>query len=144
MDQLLKMLSDSKAGCYICHNFVGSVSCADDLTLIALTLCATKQMIQVCGQFSVEYNVHFKAAQSTMLVFDSLLVDRIADVVFSGKTRQSTAVPLGISIGQDDHKAISNLYYRVSKLIKDFHFCHFDVTCKLFSFFCTSYDGCPL
>jgi hypothetical protein len=70
MDTLLQRLEGSGLGCHVGHKFIGAISYADDLTLIAPTHEATQRMLIICEEFANEYDVLFNSTKSQVVVFN--------------------------------------------------------------------------
>lgn len=69
LDGLLKMLKDSKVGCYVGHLCLAAVAYADDIVLLAPTVRAMRLLLSVCDDFASEYDVVFNASKSKCLLF---------------------------------------------------------------------------
>jgi exonuclease III len=152
MDELLGRLSSSGVGCHIEGEFVGGISYADDLTLLAPSLSASRTLLRICESFGEEYDVLFNPTKSQALIFQSpstlfplinrgrlSLNDSYIDFV-------SHAVHLGTFIGENGfdrniQRAQHELYARVNSLHAKFHFCTYDVLRTLFISYCTSFYG---
>ena len=61
VDGLLKLMSDEKVGCYVCDVFVGALTYADDIVLLAPTARAMRKLLSLCDEFAGGYNVLFNA-----------------------------------------------------------------------------------
>ena len=154
MDELLERLSRSGVGCRINGAFIGGISYADDLTLLAPTVSASSILLRICESFASEYDVMFNPSKSQALVFQpasaSLSLMQRARLTLSGSPIDyvSHAVHLGTFIGENSfsrniQKAQCELYARVNSLHAKFHFCSFDVLRTLFISYCTSfYSSC--
>ena len=57
-DELLGCLVASNDGCYIGKTFMGALSYADYLTLLALSLRAAKYLLNICEEYATEYDVN--------------------------------------------------------------------------------------
>ena len=57
IDVLLQNLKDSGFGCHIGDTFMGTVSYADDVVILAPSFTSLKQMLNICDKFSDNYNV---------------------------------------------------------------------------------------
>ncbi len=69
MDELLIRLKKSGVGCHIGNVFVAALVCADDVTLICPTLKSLNMLINLCEEFTKEYNVAFNGTKTKLLVF---------------------------------------------------------------------------
>ena len=67
IDVLLQNLKDSGFGCHIGDTFMGTVSYADDVVILAPSLTSLKQMLNICDKFSDNYNVLFNVDKYQLL-----------------------------------------------------------------------------
>jgi hypothetical protein len=70
VDVLLEQLREKGMGCHIGHEFVGAVSYADDLTLLAPTVAALQDMLRTCEGFAAEYDVQYNSKKTICIKFD--------------------------------------------------------------------------
>ena len=68
-DELIKMLARIPHGCRVSNIYVGVLSYADDLTLIAPTRTALQTMVNECERFSNEFDIQFNADKSVGIIF---------------------------------------------------------------------------
>ena len=66
-DVLLHSLQQSGYGCYIGNQFMGAFAYADDIVLLSPSRKGLAEMVAICEQFSLEYNI-FNASKSKMIV----------------------------------------------------------------------------
>ena len=66
-DVLLNMLQQSGVGCYVGHHFVGALSYADDIALLAPTVSAARRMLDVCEHFADKFKVTFNGEKSELV-----------------------------------------------------------------------------
>ena len=50
--------------------YVGVLSYADDIVLLAPTKTALHKMLHICDQFSIKYHVNFNASKSNLVIYD--------------------------------------------------------------------------
>ena len=67
---LISLLEKSYAGCTVGKNYVGCVSYADDLVLLAPSLSALNDMIKICEAYAAEYYIKYNGSKSKLMVFD--------------------------------------------------------------------------
>ena len=60
----------SVLGCTIGLTYVGVLSYADDIVLLAPTKTALHKMLHICDQFSIKYHVNFNANKSNLVIYD--------------------------------------------------------------------------
>ena len=70
-ETLLHDLSSCGHGCYIGNNFMVAFAYADDLVLLSPNLSGLRNMIKVCEQFSLDYDIVFNPSKSKMLLFNT-------------------------------------------------------------------------
>ena len=61
MDVLLLNLKKANLGCYIGDLFMGALGYADDVVIIANTVCSLKSMLHICDDFGKEFHVKFNS-----------------------------------------------------------------------------------
>jgi len=149
-DALLNALKKCKVGCHIHNLYAGALSYADDVTLLAPSFTAMREMLKVCEIFSENFDVLFNSSKSVSLVFNSPVVNTI-DLTLHGEVipRKSSAIHLGNYIGlgatqSNMKKAMNDLCTRCNYVRNTFKFCRFSEKCLLFSTFCTSFYGSSL
>ena len=69
IDSLLLDLCDSGVGCYWGCSFVGALSYADDVVLLAPCASAMRMMLQICCSFSVSHKLTFNATKTQLICF---------------------------------------------------------------------------
>ena len=58
-------------GCFWKHHFVGAVCYADDVALLAPSLCALRLMLNRCYQFAQSHSLVFNADKTQLICFGS-------------------------------------------------------------------------
>ena len=66
---LISRLRDHSVGCKIGQNYVGCVSYADDLVLLAPTVAALNEMIEICVKYANEFYIKFNGSKSNLMLF---------------------------------------------------------------------------
>ena len=149
MDTLLDQLKRLGVGCHVGHVFAGALSYADDLTLIAPSFNAMRQMLKVCEQFAQSYDVLFNSTKSVNLVFNSHCPNTALFLNEEEIPVKTSAVHLGHIIGVDSdmmnkRKAQSDMYVQSNIIKSRFHFCRYDEKVRLFNSYCSSLYGSSL
>ena len=151
MDELLSRLSQSGAGCHMGHRFAGALSYADDLTLLAPSLHAARQLICICESFADEYAVKFNSSKSFLVVAQHKNENCNANLFLNGEkiSNCTRCKYLGCYVGKNYNQtnveqACKDLITRTNLLVSQFGKCSFDVKRKLFISFCHSFYGSPL
>ena len=70
MDVLLYKLKVSNVGCYVGNVFLGGFGYADELCLLSLNRGSISIMLQICEDFSKEYDVVFNTSKSHLIIYD--------------------------------------------------------------------------
>ena len=68
-NSLLEKLEQSRAGCYIGHIFMGAFRYADDIILLAPCKKSICVLLDLCKQFSLDFQVNFNSSKSKLIVF---------------------------------------------------------------------------
>jgi Reverse transcriptase (RNA-dependent DNA polymerase) len=68
IDDLLVKLSPSGIGCFIGLNFAGTLTCANDIVLVAPTPTAMRKMLIICDEYAADYDIMFNPDKSKFLV----------------------------------------------------------------------------
>ena len=69
LDILLDRLHKSGIGCWIGNKFCGSLTYADDVTLLSPTATGLQEMLQVCESFGSEYGMSFNAKKTVCILY---------------------------------------------------------------------------
>ena len=149
MDELLRRLKKSNYGCHIGTHYLGAVSYADDLTLIAPSLSAAREMLKICQKFSEEYHVQFNSQKSKLLTYGT---NKTAfDLKLNNNTipHVNVAKHLGNYIGNVSNKrnienACREIKVKTNMIITQFRFCNSYLKSKLFSLYCNVFYGSSL
>ena len=114
---LLERLEKAGYGCYIGRLFYGVIGYADDIILLAPTQFALRNMIRICEEYAIEYNIVFNGAKSKLIVFggnsDSIRVN--ITVNNARVDRVSELNHLGTYINQDGNNPM------VGHIVRDFN-----------------------
>ena len=150
MDDLLNRLQMSKIGCFLGNRYAGAVCYADDLTLIAPSRNACKQMLQICESYAKEYHVKYNATKSVMIMYN-VQNDCDPELTINGDKIKvvDNALHLGHYIGNNSDKlnttkGIQDMVSKTNMIIARFGFCYSNIKSQLFESYCCSYYGCPI
>ena len=66
IDPLLLQLRNSGYGCHLNGVYMGALSYADDITLIAPSIGGLNEMLKLCDNYATVYNVMFNSMTMTM------------------------------------------------------------------------------
>jgi len=67
MDVLVSRLRSASFGCKILDTYYGCLLYADDIVLLAHTLNGMQQMLNICTEFGIEYDVKFNDTKSVAM-----------------------------------------------------------------------------
>ena len=62
-------LENSGVGCYMGRAFSGAFAYADDITLLCPSISALNEMINICTNFAIEYDIRFNASKTQLIIF---------------------------------------------------------------------------
>jgi len=68
-DELLCKLRNAGIGCHVGNVFCGAIGYADDVTLLAPTICSLNLMLNTCQRFAESFDVLFNSSKSKLLYF---------------------------------------------------------------------------
>ena len=151
-DELIIRLKKSGYGCYIGDMCYGTLAYADDICLLSPSRKAMSALLDICEQFSKDYDVLFNSAKSQLVLYDyGDMFKNVKPLFFNGiqLNIQYNAVHLGHSIGKDCNNtmvntAVKDLVWRTNNLFSRFSFCSSNFRSDLFRTYCNSYYDCPL
>ncbi len=151
LDTLLESLKECGTGCFIGDTFVGALGYADDIILLAPTKYGMDKMINICEQFSNQYNLQFNGSKSKHIFFSRLNSDSKVLFKLDGsniigvKTDKHLGHLIGLnSMHESVESSIKELYSNVNVLLKQFNYVSPDIKYSLFKTFCMSVYGCQL
>eukprot|EP00914_Ancora_sagittata_P009433 GHVO01018025.1.p1 GENE.GHVO01018025.1~~GHVO01018025.1.p1 ORF type:complete len:314 (-),score=-0.06 GHVO01018025.1:64-1005(-) len=154
MDELINRLSNESVGCHIGHRYVGALTYADDLTLLAPTRSAMQHMLNVCKAFADEHSVIFNSAKSHPIIYRPRRDEGQSvakPVTLNNKPIHivQQATHLGTLVGHNAQKDNASrmkrdINVRANTLRCLFGHCSSNVVVALFKSYCTSLYGSPL
>ena len=93
IDGMLESLKESQLGCHVGSEYIGCVSYADDLVLLAPNLTALRGMIKICEDYAIEYKIKFNGTKSQLLVFDKNTCKRTLSTCVAGEPVEQVDSP---------------------------------------------------
>jgi len=149
LDDLLLNLAHSGYGCHVGHQFTGALAYADDVVLLSPSLHGLKRMLQICEEYSIEYDIVFNPGKSKMLVFNGsneinpLTMNNIVIPLSSSEKH------LGNVIGERNAdlritKAINELYISCNNIASEFSCVDIKTRYFLFKTYCHTFYGSQL
>ena len=67
LEPLLQQLISSGYGCWVGSTYCGALAYADDVVLLAPTVHALKEQLEICARYAQEYKVLFNASKSKLI-----------------------------------------------------------------------------
>ena len=67
IDEMLTRLCMSGFDCIIGYQYYGAVGYADDISLVAPSICALNKMCDICLEFAYEYDLPFNSSNVNLL-----------------------------------------------------------------------------
>ena len=72
VNNLIKILRDSKIGCMYNNEYMGIFTYADDISLLCPTLSGIQKMLHICEEYAFNHKITFNATKSQLLYFSYL------------------------------------------------------------------------
>ena len=157
IDDLLKLLENSRIGCYINSVFVGAFVFADDILLLSANRSGLQSLIDICQSFASERNLKFgtnddpRKSKTKCIVFSNKKVQRDpAPVTLDGKALPwvSKISHLGCilcMLESNNSMKIDLIQKRkVNSLLQEFHYTRSEIMFKLVDTYATSCYGSSL
>ena len=145
---MLKRLENSKIGCHCGNKYVGCISYADDLILLAPTVSALKDMVKICETFANEYHIKFNGSKCNLLVCDKKSVSKNVNIHVCGEqvAQVDSLKYLGHKLScdrQDPHLDFikNDFVKKVNSFIGDFSDMSSNIKYDLFRTYCMSFYG---
>ena len=110
---LLGKLEHSRAGCYIGHIFMGAFGYAADIILLAPCKKSLCVLLDICKQFSLEFQVNLNSSKSKLIGFSNAN-DCDTSVLFNNQMISSVSSEqhlchiIGNQVSQECIKSITN------------------------------------
>ena len=148
MDGLSQQLRECRTGCMIGDMY------ADDLSLISPSSSGFQQLLNICSNYGLDFDIKYNAKKSMVLICrtkdDQEL--KFPDFYLSGQTIcvAKSAKYLGHIItdtledDEDMYRQRRMLYVQANMLGRKFHHCTTDVKVNLFRAYCTPLYTAPL
>ncbi len=138
IEELLSHLKQSGYGCIVGHLFCGALWYADDVSILAPSLYALRQMCDICSDYGLKYNLQFNPTKCKLLNFS-----QYRDVFFSISNEYVPVVDcckhLGHFIGSSTRNtlyrdAAHDLVRRVNGVLSNFSQCNMLSRCFIQTF----------
>ena len=151
IDVLLKRMMHSGVGCYIGKTFAGSLSYADDVLILSPSIKGMKTLLDICEQFSEQYDILFNASKSKLIVFgESNLIPRVelqGQLIPVVDKENHLGYPIGNRPRMNEciiYDAINDLFLKLNAILCQFPRANPDIQYYLFKVYCTSLYGSQL
>ena len=98
---LLCRLRDSGYGCHIGNLFCGAIGYADDVILLTPTVTGMTNLLNICTQYGLEYDVLFNPNKTKFIYINNVKYGVPPNIVFMGKPVENVDYDkhLGVNIG---------------------------------------------
>jgi hypothetical protein len=148
-DVLLKRLQCNGSGCWIGNNYYGALSYADDLCILSPTVNGLQDMLDICTQYGIEYDVMFNPKKTRCLKFSRQKMNIDINVKLCGQPLVwvDTIKYLGnwltsdLSEKTEIEKKVNVFYGNVNNLKSTFKNIGIKSIAVLFSTYCCHYYG---
>ena len=136
----LYKLEHSRGGCYIGHIFMGAFGYADDIILLAPSKKSLCVLLDICKQFSLEFQVNFNLSKSKLIVFSNAN-DCDTSVLFNNQMISSVSSEqhlghiIGNQVSQECIKSITNDFFKRVNVYAVFKFTFSETKYFLFKVF---------
>ena len=140
-------LNRSKTGCLVGNDMVNHLMYADDLVLLSPYSAGMQQLLKVCSQYGIDYDIKYNAKKSHIMVVRSS-----GDRKLTFPTFYLSDSPLGVCeeikyLGhvisddwmddKDIHRQRCKIYAQANMLLRKFSMCSDSVKCSLFRSYVT-------
>ena len=117
VDDLLRRLEKLNKGCYFLGIFAAALFYADDMAIMAPSLKGLQSLLDLCGNYCLEWDISLNAKKSRNMYFGKR-VDISYNVILNGKSIDWTDewTYLGVTL-----KSAKNFNCSVSDRIRKFH-----------------------
>ena len=154
MNDLSVQLNNCKTGCKIGNTVINHLMYADDLAVLSPSSAGFQQLLDVCTEYGVTFDVKYNAKKSVVLTCRTKEDKNLSFPAFclAGQVLPvcSKAKYLGHVINDqltdddDLYRQRRTLYAQANMLKRKFHFCSVEVKVNLFRAFCTPLYTAPL
>ena len=154
IDDLSNNLMNTSIGCYIHNTCFNHICYADDLVVLAPSPVALQELLNVCEDYAIDYEMLFNARKTVCMKFVPRLFHKIKNpsIHLSGNELNfvNTHKYLGNiissnSLDDDDIKRqIRSTYTQGNLLVRKFRNCSEDVKSYLFKTYCYNMYNCQL
>ena len=132
--------------------FSGAYAYADDITLLAPSVSALKNMLEICIKYAHDHDIQFNSKKSQLIIFkhgNNTVPDPRITVngeyvkVYTNVTHLGHAVNENI-FNYDSSRIINNFNRQCNGFLADFKYASADMRNALFSTYCTDLYGAQL
>ena len=148
---MFTVLKKAKLGCHIGDLFMGALGYADDVVIIAPTVCSLKSMLRICDDFGKEFHVKFNSNKYQLLHYPCTTNATVDNLIYDNYLIkcQSIATHLGHTIGpaaktKAIEDGVDKFIVALNGIIATFKDAYCDVKYKLIKTYCMSLYGCVL
>ena len=151
LDELLSRLEKKGIGCWIGSVFYGALAYADDLTILCPSAKGLEEMLEICEQFSLEFDVKFNASKSVCSVFNRKCSQcKKPSIAFNGQPLKwcdnikhlGNYLSIDLNDGYEINMKKCDFIGRVNTLLGTFSNMEDQVVLKLLNSQCCHFYGC--
>lgn len=149
IDDLSVQLNKCKTGCIVGDFLCNHLMYADDLVLLCPYSAGLQQLLNICSQYGLEYDIKYNAAKSYIMIVKTKETLKLSfpDFYLCGNALPVTNeikylghyVTCDLTDDRDMYRQKCKLYGQANMLVRKFNMCSANVKIALFKSFC-----CPL
>ena len=152
VDDLLVELENNGIGCFVGSIFSGAYAYADDITLLAPSVSALRNMLEICVRYARDHDILFNSKKSQLIIFKhsknpvpdpKITVNGEQVKVYTSVTHLGHVMNENI-FNYDSSRIISNFNKQCNGFLADFKFASADLRNALFGTYCTDMYGAQL
>ena len=119
VDELLDKLRQNKKGCYYMTHFAAALFYADDMAILAPSVRGLKFLLEICGDYCLEWDICLNAKKTKVLYFGKRLNNKF-DVTLNGKSIEwvDEWIYLGVTL-----KSAKTFDCSIKERVKKFYRC---------------------
>ena len=154
IDDLSKLLVNSKIGCSIANTCVNHLNYADDTVILAPTAFALQELLDICIAYAKEVGILYNRKKTRCMYFKPKTYENlwIPSVFLDGFMLQfvnwykylGCIIETGLCDNLDIERQTQAVYIRGNMLVRNFSECSQEVKVELFRSYCSNIYGASL
>ena len=150
MDGLSLLLNNTNIGGTLNGKQLNHISYADDLCLLSISSAGMQRLLNICEEYGVDHDLIYNSTKSMCMCFKTNNLSK-HDPLFNLNNAQLQYVEeakyRGVYIHKnstdcDVKRQMRKFYANINMLLRQFHYCSYDVKCHLFKTFCSNMYCC--